>query len=314
VEIQCKVLEVSRSAFYKWLVTKDAQPGPLEAKRETILNEIKAIHQRDWQGTFGSPRVHRELLKAGINCARNTVAKIMRTAGIRASTARKFRVSTTDSNHQLPVAPNRLEQNFVAEKPNQIWLTDFTYIHTQEGFTYLCAVQDLFSRRIVGWATSRSIDAELALSALDQATALRDPAAGLIFHSDRGVQFASLAYRNRLESKGFFQSMSRKGNCYDNAPMESFFKSFKVEEVYEQTYQTHEHATRSVIDYIERFYNRVRLHSSLDYASPIEYERRLACRHDGAEVLPSSEPFVGRSPNRRPMNGAEDGRTACLCW
>lgn len=276
MEIQCKVLQVSRSAFYKWLAAKDAQPKPTQAKREAILNEIKAVHQRDRQDTFGSPRVHRELLKAGINCAKNTVAKIMRTAGIRASTTRKFRPSTTDSDHQLPIAPNRLEQNFVAEKPNQIWLTDFTYIHTQEGFTYLCAMQELFSRRIVGWATSRSIDAELALSALNQAIALRNPPPGLIVHSDRGVQFASLAYRNRLESQGFLQSMSRKGNCYDNAPMESFFKSFKVEEVYEQTYQTHEHATRGVIDYIERFYNRVRLHSALDYDSPIEFEGRLA--------------------------------------
>lgn len=195
---------------------------------------------------------------------------------IRARQAPKFRVATTESNHELPIAPNRLEQNFVAEYPNQIWLTDFTYIHTREGFTYLCAVQDLFSRRIVGWATSRSIDAELALAALNQAIALRNPNPGLIVHSDRGVQFASLAYRNRLESNGFLQSMSRKGNCYDNAPMESFFKSFKIEEVYEQTYQTHEHATRGAIDYIERFYNRVRLHSSLDYASPIEFEGRLA--------------------------------------
>lgn len=276
MKIQCKVLQVSRSAFYKWLAAKDAQPGPREVKRETILSKVKAIHQRPWQDTFGSPRVHKELLKAGVNCAKNTVAKIMHKAGIRASTARKFRVFTTDSNHQLPIAPNRLEQNFVAEKPNQIWLTDFTYIHTQEGFTYLCAVQDLFSRRIVGWATSRSIDTELALNALNQAIALRIPAPGLIVHSDRGVQFASLAYRNRLENQGFLQSMSRKGNCYDNAPMESFFKSFKVEEVYEQTYETHEHATRGAIDYIERFYNRVRLHSSLDYASPIEFEGRLA--------------------------------------
>lgn len=276
MEIQCKVLEVTRAGFYKWLANKDSEPIPAQAKRQAILNEIQAVHQRPRQDTFGSPRVHKELIKAGINCAKNTVAKIMRIAGIRARQAPKFKVATTDSNHQLPIAPNRLEQNFVAEEPNQIWLTDFTYIHTREGFTYLCAVQDLFSRRIVGWATSRSIDAELALAALNQAIALRNPNPGLIVHSDRGVQFASLAYRNRLESKGFLQSMSRKGNCYDNAPMESFFKSFKVEEVYEQTYQTHEHATRGAIDYIERFYNRTRLHSSLDYASPIEFEGRLA--------------------------------------
>jgi transposase InsO family protein len=274
VEIQCKVLEVSRAGFYNWLASKDSEPKPAQAKREAILNGIQAIHERPRQDTFGSPRVHQELLKQGINCAKNTVAKIMRDASIRARPHRKFRIATTDSNHELPIAPNRLEQNFVAEQPNQIWLTDFTYIHTREGFSYLCAVQDLYSRRIVGWATSRSIDADLAVAALNQAIALRNPAPGLIVHSDRGVQFASLAYRNRLENKGLLQSMSRKGNCYDNAPMESFFKSFKVEEVYEQDYQTHEHATRGAIDYIERFYNRTRLHSSLDYASPIEFEGR----------------------------------------
>lgn len=200
----------------------------------------------------------------------------MRTAGIRAATVRKFRPATTDSNHQLPVAPNRLEQNFVAKTPNQTWLTDFTYIHTKEGFTYLCAVQDLFSRRIVGWATSRNIDTPLALTALNQAIALRNPPQGLIVHSDRGAQFASLAYRNRLESQSFLQSMSRKGNCYDNAPMESFFKSLKVEEVYTQDYHTHEQATRAAADYIERFDNRVRTHSALDYVSPIEFERAPA--------------------------------------
>jgi putative transposase len=224
--------------------------------------------------TYGSPRMFRELKSSGVACAKNTVARIMRLAGIRAISVPRFRPSTTSSGHQLPIAPNRLNQDFVAQKVNQVWLTDFTYIRTKEGFTYLCAIQDLFSRRIVGWATSRSLDTELALAALNQALALRSPKAGLIVHSDRGSQFASNGYRERLEKLGLLQSMSGKGNCYDNAPMESFFRSFKVEEVYQQNYETHEHATRNAIDYIERFYNSVRLHSSIDYVSPIQHEGR----------------------------------------
>lgn len=183
-------------------------------------------------------------------------------------------MTTTDSKHDLPIAPNRLNQDFTAQKPNHVWLTDFTYIPTKVGFTYLCTVQDLYSRRIVGWATSQKIDSVLALNALDQAIALRQPQSGLIVHSDRGSQFASQAYRDRLRVNKFLQSMSRKGNCYDNAPMESFFKSFKSEEVYQNCYQSHEEASRAAADYIERFYNPVRLHSALGYCSPSVYERR----------------------------------------
>ena len=238
----------------------------------TIVAEIKRIHSLPRHDNYGSPRIHRELIKAGISCSKNTVASLMTREGIRAKTKRKFRVVTTDSKHNLPVAPNRLNQQFTVEKPNLVWLTDFTYLSTKEGFTYLCTVQDLCSRRIVGWATSRTIDASLALDALNQAIALRAPKPGLIVHSDRGSQFASSAYRQRLLECNALQSMSRKGNCYDNAPMESFFKSFKVEEAYWHDYETFEQATRSVIDYIERFYNRVRSHSSLNYTSPCQYE------------------------------------------
>jgi transposase InsO family protein len=198
----------------------------------------------------------------------------MREAGVAARTKPRFHVSTTDSNHEQPIAPNRLDQCFTVSKLNCVWLTDFTYVHTSEGFIYLCTIEDLCSRKIVGWATSTSIDTLLALAALNQAIALRCPEEGLILHSDRGSQFASLAYRERLLQCKYLQSMSRKGNCYDNAPMESFFKSFKGEEVNRQQYQTYEHATRGVIDYIERFYNPVRLHSSLDYVSPNCFEER----------------------------------------
>ena len=224
---------------------------------------------------YGSPRMQRELKRQGIELSRNTVAKLMRDEGIRARCQRKFRVVTTDWKHDRPVAENRLNQNFEAQQLNQVWLTDFTYIKSKEGFTYLCTVEDLCSRRIVGWAARRSIDTALALDALNQAISLRNPTPGLIVHSDRGSQFASLAYQNRLSRCQFLQSMSRKGNCYDNAPMESFFRSFKVEEVSWNEYETREQAVRGVTDYIDRFYNRLRLHSSLDYMSPNEFENRL---------------------------------------
>ena len=236
------------------------------------MEEIKRIHSLPKLQDYGSPRMHRELKKHGIDCSLNTVAKLMRREGIRARNTSRFHVVTTDSKHDLPIAPNRLGQQFTAKTLNEVWLSDFTYIPTKEGFTYLCTFLDLYSRRIVGWATSRKINASLALAALNQAIALRAPNSGLIVHSDRGSQYASMAFRARLRLCKFLQSMSRKGNCYDNAPMESFFKSFKVEEVYHSSYETHEQATRAVRDYIERFYNRTRLHSAIDYVSPIEFE------------------------------------------
>ncbi len=271
IALLCRVLQVTRAAFYKWLHRNTSKT---QQKQKQIVNEIKRIHSLPRHQDYGSPRIHRELLKNGTDCSVNTVAKLMRVEGIKARNTPKFRVSTTDSNHGLPVTQNLLNQHFVADRLNQVWLTDFTYIPTTEGFSYLCACKDLCSRRIVGWATSRSIDASLALDALNQAIALRNPNAGMIVHSDRGSQFASQRFKARLASCGFRQSMSRRGNCYDNAPMESFFKSFKVEEVYHDKYQSHEHATRAANDYIERFYNPKRLHSALNYLSPHEFEQR----------------------------------------
>jgi transposase InsO family protein len=185
------------------------------------------------------------------------------------------RASTTDSKHDLPIAANRLNQQFTSSRIDEIWLTDFTYIPVEGSFSYLCAFKDLCSRRIVGWAMSRKIDAQLAIKALNQAVALREPPEGLIVHSDRGSQFASDAFRKRLDDCKFLQSMSRKGNCYDNAPMESFFKTFKVEEVYNQAYESHEQAVRAANDYIERFYNPIRLHSSIGYLSPLAFGQQL---------------------------------------
>ena len=266
----CRVLQVTRSAFYQWLGrTKSATQN----KQETIVKEIERIHRLPRHQDYGSPRMHQTLRQNGIRVSLNTVAKLMKQAGIRARRTPRRRVRTTDSGHDFPIAPNRLEQRFTASRPNQVWLTDFTYLPLDEGFTYLCTMEDLCSRKIVGWAVSRKIDAQLALAALDQAIALRQPPAGLVVHSDRGSQYASSAFRHRLQQCGFLQSMSRKGNAYDNAPMESFFKSFKVEEVHHRRYHTHEEAARAVADYIDRFYNPIRLHSALGYVSPNEFER-----------------------------------------
>lgn len=272
IGVLCRVLEVTRAAFYKWLGRK---PPATQEKQELIVSEIKRIHALPRHQDYGSPRMHRELVNQGVECSENTVAKLMRDNQIQARNKPKFRISTTDSNHNLPIAPNRLNQQFSTSSINQVWLTDFTYIPTKEGFSYLCAFNDLCSRKIIGWAMSRKIDAQLAIDALNQAVALREPKSDLIIHSDRGSQFASRAFRKRLDECRFLQSMSRKGNCYDNAPMESFFKSFKVEEVYHEKYETHEHAVRAANDYIERFYNPKRLHSALGYVSPTEFEQRL---------------------------------------
>jgi transposase InsO family protein len=271
IDVLCRVLGVTRAGYYHW---RDRPPSKSKEKQDKIAAEIRRIHSLPRFDDYGSPRVHAELVKSGVRCSENTVAKLMKRENIRARAAPRFRVATTDSKHDLPIAPNRLDQQFQAQTINQVWLTDFTYIKTKEGFVYLCTVEDLCSRRIVGWDTSRNIDARLALAALDQAIALRGPEPGLIVHSDRGSQFASQAFRTRLQQQQFLQSMSRKGNCHDNAPMESFFRSFKVEEVSRQHYDTFEQATRAAVDYIERFYNRVRAHSALQYQSPIEFEQQ----------------------------------------
>jgi len=273
ITTMCRALDVTPAAYYK---AANRPPSQNQTKQEAIIEEIKRIHEHPKKACYGSPRIHREIIKGDLQCSKNTVAKLMRQKGIRAVIAQKFRVTTTDSKHDGPIAPNRLNQQFATLRLNQVWLTDFTYIATKEGFTYLCTILDLHSRKIVGHQTSRTIDAQLAIDALRQAVALRNPPQGLILHSDRGSQFASLAFRQTLEKHHMLQSMSRKGNCYDNAPMESFFKSLKVEEVYQQQkFSTHEQATRCVIDYIERFYNCERLHSALDYQSPVEFENAL---------------------------------------
>jgi transposase InsO family protein len=262
-------MEVTRSAYYQSLHRKKTKTAE---KREAILQAVQEVRNTKYGDTYGSPRMYQQLLLKEVSCSLNTVADVMRNAGIQAKHKAKFRISTTDSNHALPIAPNRLKQDFNAQRINQIWLSDITYLPTLEGFTYLCAVEDLYSRKIVGWATSRAIDTELVLAAFNQAAALRNPPPGLIVHSDRGTQYASAAFRRRLDQLQCLQSMSRRGNCYDNAPMESFFKSYKTEAVQEICYETHEQATRDATDFIERFYKPTRLHSALEYQSPAQFE------------------------------------------
>ena len=269
IAIQCRVLAVSRSGYYEWRrrpVRERAQ------RRESLTAAVRKIHVGHRQ-SYGSPRVHRELRAQGEAVNEKTVAKVMREAGIRAKSDRKFRVTTTDSNHTQPVAENVLNREFTAEKRNQKWVADITYIATLEGWLYLAAVIDLFTRKVVGWSMSQQIDSRLVVDALEMAVARELPDAGLVAHSDRGVQYASEHYQGVLTQHGIECSMSRQGNCWDNAPMESFFATLKKELVHHETYATREAARVSLFDYIEVFYNRERRHSALGYVSPFAFEK-----------------------------------------
>ena len=224
------------------------------------------------RGTYGSPRITRALKKKGIVCGKNRVARLMHDNGITGKTKRKYK-ATTNSKHNYPVAENLINQNFNIDRPNQIWVADITYIPTDEGWLYLAAIEDLFQRKIVGWAMNSTMTRQLTLDALRQAVKRYRPPAGLIHHSDRGSQYASHEYQQALRDYQFITSMSRKGNCYDNACMESFFGTLKLELIYGNRFKTRAEARQAVFEYIEVFYNRIRLHSSLGYMSPLEYEQ-----------------------------------------
>jgi putative transposase len=271
VELLCQVLEVSRSGYYAW----HRRPSSAMARRQNgLVDAIRQAHQAS-RGIYGSPRVHRELAARGVRCSENTVAKLMRREGIRSKTRRRFVVRTTDSRHPHPIAPNRLNQEFQQERPNQAWAADITYIATAEGWLYLAAVIDLCSRKIIGWATGTSLHALLAIKALRMALVQRQPDGPLLHHSDRGVQYACDDYQALLTRHAFETSMSRTGNCYDNAVMESFFGTLKTELVHHEQYPTRDVARQSLFEYIEVFYNRQRRHSALGYVSPHEYEMNL---------------------------------------
>jgi transposase InsO family protein len=264
----CRALAVSPAGYYAW---RGRPASPRAQRRDALAVAIKAVHA-EAKARYGSPRVHAELAARGTACCVNTVAKLMRAQGVRAKTARKFRC-TTDSNHSRPVADNLLERQFVPAAADRAWAADITYIPTREGWLYLAAVEDLYSRQIVGWAMGERIDSRLVVDALGMAVQKRCPGAGLVAHSDRGSQYASEHYQRALAERGLVCSMSRRGDCWDNAPMESFFASLKKELVHDEDYQTREEAKASVFEYIETFYNRVRRHSALGYKTPAEYEQ-----------------------------------------
>ena len=269
VSIQCDVLEVARSGYYAW------RKRPLSdraRRREELTDRIRAVHAVKHQDAYGAPRIQRELLAQGHPCNRKTIAKCMKQAGIQAKTVKKFRVSTTDSKHAHPVAENVVNREFRPLEKHETWTADITYIPTAEGWLYLAAVEDLHSRKIVGWSMSDRIDSRLVVDALEMAIQRELPGEGLVAHSDRGVQYASEHYQTLLRKHGLTCSMSRKGNCWDNAPMESFFATLKKELIHQEQYATREAARRSVFEYIEVFYNRVRRHSALGYVSPEQFE------------------------------------------
>jgi putative transposase len=241
---------------------------------QQLVLEMRRIHQ-EVDRSYGSPRMTRELVGRDLPCGRHRVARLMRVHGIRAKQARRFRV-TTDSRHRFTIAPNRLDRVFAAAAPNRVWMGDLTFIPTSQGWCYLAVLIDAFSRRVVGWALDTQPSAALSLTAWRQAAASRRPAAGLLHHSDRGSQYACTAYQTGLREHGVVSSMSRRGDCWDNAVVESFFASLKVERLHEQRYATVEQLRTDVADYIERFYNRQRRHSTLGYLSPAIYELRHA--------------------------------------
>lgn len=268
VQVICRVLKVARSGFYAWLKRK---PSARQIRQEKLLEKIRIAH-RENQELYGSPRVHRALLIDGEVVSRNTVAKLMRQAKIRAKSRRKFVPRTTDSRHGKPIAENLLQRDFTATRPNSKWIADITYVPTDEGWLYLAGVLDCYSRKIVGWSMSETMPAELVADALKMALLQRQPESELIHHSDRGVQYASDGFQQLMIENRITASMSGRGNCYDNAMMESFWATLKTELIYLNHYATREQARQSIFQYIEVFYNRKRLHSSLGYLSPESFE------------------------------------------
>lgn len=268
----CEALEVSASGYYDWS-NRQTQPSPRALENERLTQQIAQLHQQSRQ-TYGSPRIQKALGQAGHAYGRHRIARLMRLQGLCGRAKGRFRVCTTDSNHDQPIAPNRLPDLPAPSAANQVWLGDITYVATEEGWLYLAGILDLYSRRLAGWAMSENIDTQLILAAWGMALTRRQPPAGLVFHSDRGVQYASHDYRQALQSAQAIASMSRKGNCYDNAAMESFWSTLKQELIHRRHFKTRDQARQAIFDFIEVFYNRQRLHSSLDYRSPIDFENQ----------------------------------------
>lgn len=268
IVVLCQVLGVSESGFYAWRKRPTCRRKREDAQLTQEIRQVFALHR----GRYGSPRLHVELREQGKSCSRKRVARLMQQAGISAQRKQR-RVVTTRRDATHPVAPNLLDRDFTVPEPNKKWASDITYIPTTQGWLYLAVILDLYSRIVVGWSMSTCCDEQLVERALDMALARRRPKAGLLHHSDRGCQYTSRAYRRRLEQAGMVVSMSRKGNCWDNAAMESFFGSLKEECVGSIIYLSHEQARQALFEYLEIYYNRQRRHSTLGYVSPLIYEQ-----------------------------------------
>ncbi len=267
----CRTLGVSPSGYYAW---RRRPPSARTVANQRLVTHMRLIHH-EVRETYGSPRMHAELVARGLPCNVKRVARLMRLAHLRARHKRRYRV-TTKVNPHLPVAPNHLAQHFQASAPNEKWVGDITYVWTREGWLYLAVVMDLYSRRIVGWALAHNQETTLVIAAVQMAIGRRQPPLGLLHHSDRGSQYASLQYQAVLQANHFTVSMSGTGNCFDNAAMESFFGTLKAELVNCQSYQTRDQARQDIVSYIEGFYNVTRRHSTLGYRSPLEFEQASA--------------------------------------
>lgn len=266
----CRVLDVSTSGFYAW---RQRRQSACKMANDTLLPQIKKIHAES-RRTYGSPRIHMLLVEQGVSCGIHRVARLMRKHGIQARGKRRFK-RTTNSAHAYPVAQNLLNRQFTTDAPNRKWVGDITYIPTGDGWLYLAVVMDLYSRRVVGWAMDKRMKQNLTLSALHMAITQRRPKSGLLHHTDRGSQYAANRYQSVLKQHHMQVSMSRRGDCYDNATMESFFATLKAELEHYGRYVTRRQARSEIFEYIEVFYNRQRRHSSLGYLSPLQFEQRI---------------------------------------
>lgn len=266
----CAVLAVSRSGYYGW---RQGRPSARQAANELLVEQIARVYHQK-RGRYGSPRITEQLRREGHRCNRKRVERLMRQRGLRGRTSRGRRVCTTQSDHDQPVAPNLLRERPAPQRPNEVWVADITYVPTAEGWLFVAAVMDLYSRQILGWSVWDSLHAGGALQALRRALVSRRYPRGVIHHSDRGIQYACRTYRQELQAQGLVASMSRRGNCYDNAAMEAFWSTLKREALDQSAIWSKERVRRELFEYIEATYNRSRLHSSLGYQSPVDFENQ----------------------------------------
>lgn len=262
------MLNVSRSAYYSWL---DAEPSQKQLQDTNLMEKIRVVFN-EGRATYGTRRIKLALKNLGYQTSRRRISRLLKQLGLHCKSKRKFK-ATTDSNHRSPIAPNLLNRQFSPSHPNRYYAGDITYIHTEEGWLYLAVVMDLYSRKVVGWAMADHMKTQLVNDALLMALWQRKPAPGLIWHTDRGCQYASSSHRFILQQHRIKQSMSRKGNCWDNAVSESFFHTLKTELIYQHSFKTREGAKNAIFEYIEVFYNKLRMHSANNYMSPYDYEK-----------------------------------------